>query len=98
MLFLDADVRLEKGAIALLFVVPWLGLAIGLGMSFLGASAAKTTLLLGTLAVVLQLYMRLSASDVIEQPWRYLWLGWLGGGIVSVIAITSLVKTETGWG
>lgn len=88
----------SAGAIALLFVVPWLGLAIGIGGLLLGASAAKAILLLAVLAVALQLYMRLSASDVIEQPWRYLWLGWLGGGIVSAIALTSLVKTETGWG
>ncbi len=89
---------LSAVAIALLFVVPWLGLVISvIGMAF-GAQAAGVALLFSGVAIALQLYMRLAASEVVEQPVRYLWLGWLGGGLISAIAITSMVKTETGWG
>ena len=88
----------SAGAIALLFVVPWLGLAVSSIGLFLGALAAGAAFWISAIAVATQLYMRVAASDVIEQPWRYLWLGWLGGGVVSAIALTSLIKTETGWG
>jgi hypothetical protein len=29
---------------------------------------------------------------------RYWYLGWLGGILIAGIAITSIIKTETGWG
>ncbi|MEO1396699.1 MAG: glycosyltransferase family 2 protein [Cyanobacteria bacterium J06634_5] len=85
-------------AIALLFVVPWLGLVIGVMGMLLGAASAGVTLLLASVAIALQLYMRYQSSFVVDQPLEYVWLGWLGGGIISAIALTSLVKTETGWG
>jgi len=87
----------SAGAIALLFVVPWLGLAVSFTGLFFGASTSGPAFLMSMVAVAAQLYMRVAASDVIEQPWRYLWLGWLGGAVVSAIALTSLIKTETGW-
>lgn len=82
----------SSGAIALLFTVPWLGLVVGAVGGVFDAPAASSTLVVSGIAVSLQLYMRLSASDVIEQPWRHLWLGWLGGAVVSAIALVSLVK------
>jgi hypothetical protein len=83
-------------AIALLFVVPWLGLAISLAGILINSPHAGLALLCSMIAVALQIYMRLAADRLVEQ--RYLWLGWLGGGLISAIAIVSLIKTETGWG
>lgn len=85
-------------AIALLFVVPWLGMLVGAIALLLGASHGGWMVLFSLVAIALQLYMRLSANSVVVQPVKYLWLGWLGGGLISAIALTSLVKTETGWG
>ncbi|MEL6815058.1 MAG: glycosyltransferase family 2 protein [Cyanobacteria bacterium J06598_3] len=85
-------------AIALLFVVPWLGLLTGVIALWLGASHGGWMVLFAMVAIALQLYMRLSANSVVVQPVKYLWLGWLGGGLISAIALTSLWKTETGWG
>lgn len=89
---------LSAVAIALLFIVPWLGLAISVVGLALGIQTAKLALLFSGVAIALQMYMRLAAAKVVEQPVRYLWLAWLGGGLISAIAITSMVKTETGWG
>lgn len=85
-------------AIALLFVMPWLGLAISAVGIAVNSPHAATALLFSIIGVALQIYMRLAAAKLIEQPARYLWLGWLGGGVISAIALVSLIKTETGWG
>jgi cellulose synthase/poly-beta-1,6-N-acetylglucosamine synthase-like glycosyltransferase len=37
-------------------------------------------------------------SQLLQQPVRYWGLSWLGGILVSAIAIGSIIKTETGWG
>ncbi|EDX85173.1 glycosyl transferase, group 2 family protein [Synechococcus sp. PCC 7335] len=84
--------------IALLFVVPWLGIATSLLGLALGAPAASIALGLSVLAVALQVFMRLASARTIDEPPRYLYLSWLGGGIISVIALVSMIKTETGWG
>lgn len=86
------------GAIALVFVMPWLGLVVSALGLWLRAPAAGLTLLVAGIAIALQIYMRLSARDVVSQPLQYLWLGWLGGGLISAIALISAIKTETGWG
>ncbi|WP_228025257.1 glycosyltransferase family 2 protein [cf. Phormidesmis sp. LEGE 11477] len=85
-------------AIALLFVVPWLGIVISLFGLALDAPAASIALVLSILAVTIQLFMRLAAARAIGEPHKYLYLGWLGGGLISAIAIVSMIKTETGWG
>ncbi|MEM9266600.1 MAG: glycosyltransferase family 2 protein [Cyanobacteria bacterium P01_F01_bin.13] len=86
-------------ALSLIFVMPWLGLAAGLWGSFLGQTPGWWLVLgLGIISVGLQVYMRWAAQRVFNQPFRYWWLGWLSGGIVVAIALTSIIKTETGWG
>ncbi len=86
------------GAIALIFVMPWLGLIVSAVGLWLKVPAAGLTLLAASVGLAIQIYMRLSARDVVAQPLRYLWLGWLAGGLISAIALTSAIKTETGWG
>ena len=84
-------------ALSLIFVMPWLGLAVGLA-GLLASSAWGWAVGLGIVAVGLQIYMRWSAQQVFGQPLRYWWLGWLSGGLVAAIAVVSIIKTETGWG
>ena len=85
-------------ALSLIFVMPWLGLAVGLGGTLLNGGAWWLVCGLGIVSVGLQVYMRWAAQRVFDQPFRYWWLGWLSGGLVVAIAITSIIKTETGWG
>ena len=85
-------------ALSLIFVLPWLGLAVGLGGALLYGGVWWLVCGLGIASVGLQVYMRWAAQRVFDQPFRYWWLGWLSGGLVVAIAITSIIKTETGWG
>ncbi|AFY74621.1 glycosyl transferase [Synechococcus sp. PCC 7502] len=85
----------------LIFLVPWLGMIIG--AYEMVAVPLKTgwemaILLLSLVAIALQFSLRKTSADQFQQPLRYWWLGWLGGSIVAGIAITSIIKTETGWG
>ncbi|MEO1391248.1 MAG: glycosyl transferase, partial [Cyanobacteria bacterium J06634_6] len=48
--------------------------------------------------VVWQMLLRTWSARSVDQSVRYLWLAWLAGGVVSAIALASIVKTETGWG
>ena len=94
-------------AVFLIFVVPWAGLVAGfvgvwnLALSAGGSSAnrsATALLLVAGLAVLVQVYGRVKSARIVAQPPKYIWLGWLGGGIISAICLASMVKTETGWG
>ncbi|MEL6161142.1 MAG: glycosyltransferase family 2 protein [Cyanobacteria bacterium J06554_11] len=100
----------SAAAVSLIFVMPWVGLVFGLlgsAWQLIGAGAGRSgfvqaaafgLLLAAAIAVVWQLQLRRAAAETIGQSPRYLWLGWLGGLLVSAIAIASIVKTETGWG
>ena len=86
-------------ALSLIFVLPWLGFAVGLGNAIVSGTTSWWLVTgLGVISVALQVYMRWAAQRVFNQPFRYWWLGWLSGSIVVAIALTSIVKTETGWG
>ncbi|MEO0539375.1 MAG: glycosyltransferase [Cyanobacteria bacterium P01_A01_bin.105] len=86
-------------AVAEVFAVPWLGLAISLWQFSVNPLATWALLtVLSSVTVGMQAYMRFSGARAVDQPLRYWWLGWLGGGLVSAIAIASIIKTETGWG
>lgn len=91
----------SAAAVFLIFVMPWAGLAASVAGTFgdaLKGNMAVGLLGLSAVAVSLQIALRQTSAKVIDQSLRYLWLGWLGGGLVSAIALTSIVKTETGWG
>lgn len=86
-------------ALSLIFVMPWLGLVAGLWAILVNGSLGWWLVSgLGVISIALQVYMRWAAQRVFNQPFRYWWLGWLSGGIVVAIALTSIIKTETGWG
>jgi hypothetical protein len=73
-------------AIALLFHAPhWTGPDLGLLILMLGA--------LG-----LHYQMRHSIALALDSQTKYWWLQGFGGILVAVMAIASVLKTETGWG
>mgnify|MGYP005837538529 CR=1 FL=1 len=76
----------------LVFVVPWLGLAISLGQGW------GYDLIWSWVALTLQYRLRILAANQFGQPLRYSYLSWVGGAVVAAIAITSIIKTKTGWG
>jgi glycosyltransferase involved in cell wall biosynthesis len=85
----------------LIFLVPWLGASIGIYE--LATVPIKTgwelaILLLALVAIALQFNLRKANAEQFQQPLRYWYLGWLGGILITGIAITSIIKTETGWG
>ncbi len=93
----------------LIFLVPWLGAVFGVWtLIFAQIFTQNKTggelvillliFLLSMVAIALQFKLRLSNAERFQQPLRYWWLGWLGGILVAGIAITSIIKTETGWG
>lgn len=88
----------SAAAVFLIFVMPWVGVVGGVTGVLIGQAFAGGLLLLASLAAAVQLYGRVLAARIINQRPRYVWLGWLGGGIISAMCLTSLVKTETGWG
>ncbi len=55
------------------------------------------TLGLSLIAIALQYRLRLITAKNFAQPLRYWWLGWLSGLLVVAIAMTSIIKTKTGW-
>ena len=88
----------SAAAVSLIFVVPWIGLLAGLAGKWSDCPFAGELLIASVLAVAIQLYGRIVSARIVEQPPKYIWLGWLGGGLISAICLASLVKTETGWG
>lgn len=91
----------SASAVFLIFVMPWLGLAASICGTFskaLVGNFAVALLILSAVAVSLQISLRKVSAKAIGLPVRYLWLGWLGGAVVSAIALASIVKIETGWG
>lgn len=86
--------------IALGCVVPWLGLAWSLmqsaasGFTWMNALAGGLALI----AIGLQYTLRQSVERVTAIPLRYWWLTGVGGLLVTAIILSSIIKTETGWG
>ncbi|MCC5621827.1 hypothetical protein [Nostoc sp. CHAB 5715] len=50
------------------------------------------------IAILLQYNLRTLAAQASHSSPKYWWLHSLGGLLVAVIAIASVIKTETGWG
>ena len=88
----------SAAAVALIFVVPWVGVLMGGVGVWMRQPWAGWFALLAGLAVAVQLWGRIMSARIVAQPPRYVWLGWLGGGIISAICLVSMIKTETGWG
>ncbi len=84
-----------------IYSIPWLGLIIILGKRPLVISRETIDLLtigIAVIAIFLQYKLRTLAAKAFHSPPKYWWLHGLGGLLVAVMAIASVIKTETGWG
>ncbi|MBD3880488.1 glycosyltransferase [Phormidium tenue FACHB-886] len=84
----------------LIYVIPWVGLAaLLIKVNFSGFSSWDgVAIAFCCLAIALHYDMRRTAETISKVPTRYWWLAGLGGLAVIVLAVASLIKTETGWG
>lgn len=92
---------LSAFTIALVFVVPWVGLLASLIVTLLMPEFSwPVAMLYGLTALTLVAYglLRWLSYRQVGVPLRYWWLSSVGGAIVVAIALTSVVKTKTGWG
>jgi cellulose synthase/poly-beta-1,6-N-acetylglucosamine synthase-like glycosyltransferase len=87
-------------AVNLVYVLPWVGMAlalIGIGLTGMHLEGAIALGLAGV-AIAAQFGLRWSCQVPFSLPLRYWWLASIGGTLVSAIAITSILKVETGIG
>lgn len=84
----------------LVFAVPFLGLLISVARGAVVGFNSWTiaAIALSLVGIVLHYPMRQVTQHLTNIPPRYWWLTGLGGIVVSAIAITSIIKVETGWG
>ena len=83
-----------------IYSVPWLGLAIILGKSLVISLKALDLIVISAalIAILLEYNLRSLAAQALHSSPKYWWLDGLGGLLVAVIAVVSVIKTETGWG
>ena len=84
----------------IIYSIPWLGLVIILGKNLAIGWETIDLLSIGMalIAIILQYKLRKLAAKAFHSPSKYWWLHGLGGLLVAVMAIASVIKTETGWG
>lgn len=75
-----------------IYPLSWIGLILAL-LSF-----NPLTIGLGSVAILGQYNLRRLGSRYLHIPCQYWWLSGLGGMLMALIALASVVKTETGWG
>jgi glycosyltransferase involved in cell wall biosynthesis len=78
-------------AMLLVYSLPWLLLIISVPKSGLVA-------IVSIALISLQLYARQLSSQITHTPVHYWWLSGIGGCLMALMAIDSVIKTETGWG
>jgi cellulose synthase/poly-beta-1,6-N-acetylglucosamine synthase-like glycosyltransferase len=83
-----------------IYSVPWLVLIIVVNKSILigWKTVDVFATCLALIAILLQYNLRVIAAKAFHSSTKYWWLHGLGGLMVAVIALTSVIKTETGWG
>jgi cellulose synthase/poly-beta-1,6-N-acetylglucosamine synthase-like glycosyltransferase len=78
--------------------LPWLSLVFGLIGLLRGSLWQGIPLSIASGLLIWQWGLWRQQAQLLQQPVRYWGLNWLGGLLVSAIAIGSIIKTETGWG
>jgi cellulose synthase/poly-beta-1,6-N-acetylglucosamine synthase-like glycosyltransferase len=83
-----------------IYSVPWLILIIvAIKDILIGLQTVDfIAICLAVIAILLQYNLRLIAARAFYSSTKYWWLHSLGGVVVAIIAVTSIIKTETGWG
>jgi cellulose synthase/poly-beta-1,6-N-acetylglucosamine synthase-like glycosyltransferase len=97
---------LLAGMMMILFCLPGFSFAIFLVqilMSAWGSGAGGGGVNLGCVAIALlclgwHYRLRVQIAQALNSTSKYWWLQSLGGGLVALLAIASVIKTETGWG
>lgn len=86
-------------AMVQIYGIPWFGLLIAL-YQLLNAPllAHWVEATLAGAAILLQYWIRRHGSQALGTSTKYWWLQGIGGLLIAVIAIASIIKTETGWG
>lgn len=83
----------------LVYTVPWIGLVLSTYHLLTHAiPVCFITLGLSGLAILLQYWIRRQGSHAIATSTKYWWLQSVGGLLIAVFAIVSIIKTETGYG
>jgi glycosyltransferase involved in cell wall biosynthesis len=87
-------------AMLIIYSIPWLGLILIVGKSLTTGLATIDLLSIGItlIAIILQYKLRTLAEKAFHSPPKYWWLHGFGGLLVAIMAIVSVIKTETGWG
>ena len=83
-----------------IYSIPWLVLVFILGKSLVTNWEIIDWLTCGIalIAIILQYKLQTLAAEAFHSRSKYWWLNGLGGLLVAVMAIASVIKTETGWG
>ncbi|MBW4662414.1 MAG: glycosyltransferase [Drouetiella hepatica Uher 2000/2452] len=83
----------------MIYTVPWLGFMIAIGKVLTHLTLFHLAMTgLTSLAILLQFWVRHWGSQALGTSMKYWWLQGAGGAIIAVLAIASIIKTETGWG
>lgn len=84
----------------IIYSIPWLVLVVIVGKNIAIGVGTIELFTMGTvlIAIILQYKLRKLAAKAFHTPPKYWWLHGLGGILVAVMAIASIIKTETGWG
>ncbi|WP_199336452.1 glycosyltransferase family 2 protein [Oscillatoria sp. FACHB-1407] len=83
-----------------LYTMPWLGLGVLLIKGLVAGWSRVDGVSMGLVlpALGLQYYLRQQASRALHCSPNYWWLQSIGGLLVGIMAIASVIKAETGWG
>jgi cellulose synthase/poly-beta-1,6-N-acetylglucosamine synthase-like glycosyltransferase len=78
--------------------LPWLVLSLSVIGLLFGSRWQGIPLIISLALLIWEWRLWQQQAKLLQQPVRYWGLSWLGGLLVSAIAIGSIIKTETGWG
>lgn len=83
-----------------MYLVPWLILIIVVSKSILinWQTVDFLAACLAVITILIQYNLRVIAARAFYSSTKYWWLHGLGGLMIAIIALTSVIKTETGWG
>ncbi len=104
--FIGLDRSILKALAASLFVfwmfsIPWIISLIKFFQgNFLGVLSVQSIicLVISSISIGLQLYIRVWSKNTFKMPMRYWWLMGVGGSLISLIGLASVWKTLTGKG
>ena|SRR5579883_365962 len=83
----------------LVYTIPWFGLVIVMYQALSDPTVLHFSEIgLAGLAIALQYLIRQQGAQALGTSTHYWWLQSVGGLLIAMLAIASIIKTETGWG